>query len=142
VRRSILVLPEKIICFWQRPGDFDGSHVPVHPDDTLDELEREKSRVSHDCRTDDLLFRLRFQLAHQGTEFPQQSWDGCDLNYLDIGKIKQKIKLLLPKTTPHIFFESHPVHVRDFCGMKYKVKSLVRPNFCVEHFYQLLVGCI
>jgi hypothetical protein len=24
--------------------------------------------------------------------------------------------------------------VRDFCGMKYKVKSLVRPNFCVEHF--------
>jgi len=65
VRRSILVLTEKIIRFWQRPDDADGSHVPVHPDDTLDELECEERRVGHDRRTNDLLFGLWFQLAHQ-----------------------------------------------------------------------------
>jgi len=134
VRRSILVLPKKIICFWQRPDDADGSHVPVHPYDALNELEREECRVGHDRRPDDLLFGLGLQLAHQGTELPYQPWDGCDLDHIDIRKIKQEIKLLLLKAISHVLFERHPVHVRHLCGVKDKMKSLVRPKFSIEHF--------
>jgi len=134
VRRSILVLTEKIIRFWQRPDDADGSHVPVHPDDALDELEREERRVGHDRRTDDLLLCLRLQLPHQRTELPYQPWDCSNLNDLDVREVKQKIKLLLLEATSHVFFERHPVHVRHLGGVKDKVKSLVRPKFSVEHF--------
>ena len=134
MRRSILVLPKKIICFWQRPDDLDGSHVPVHPDDAFDELEREECWVGHDCRTDDLLFGLRLQLAHQRTELPYQLRYGHNLDHLDIRKVKQKIKLLLLEATSHIFFECHPIHVWDLSGVKDKVESLMRPKFGVEHF--------
>ena len=134
MRRSILVLPKKIICFWQRPDDADGSHIPIHPDDTLNELECEKCRVGHDRRTDDLLLGLGFQLTHQGTELPYESWNCSDLDHLDVREVKKKIKLILLETTSDIFFERHPVHVRHLGGVKDKVKSLVRPKFSVEHF--------
>jgi len=134
VRRSILVLPKKIICFWQRPDDADGSHIPVHPYDALDKLEREECRVCHDRRTDDLLLGLGFQLTHQGTELPYESWNCSDLDHLDVREVKKKIKLILLETTSDIFFERHPVHVRHLGGVKDKVKSLVRPKFSVEHF--------
>jgi hypothetical protein len=142
VRRSILVLPKKIIRFWQRPDDTDGSHIPVHPDDALDELECEERRVGHDRRPYDLLLCLWFQLAHQGTKLPYQSGDCSYLNYLDVRKIKQEIELLLLETTSHVFFECHPVHVWNLGGVEDKVKGSVRPKFSVEHFCSLISGCI